>query len=51
MTELETFMIEQACLKLMARYNVALDAEDYEGFVSVFTEDAVWGRPPNPHSK
>lgn len=48
MTDLETFMIEHACLKLMARYNVTLDAEDYEGFVSVFTEDAVWGQTTEP---
>lgn len=37
--------IELHCLDLINRYCVTADHNDVEGFLAVFTEDAVWTQP------
>jgi ketosteroid isomerase-like protein len=50
MTEMETLLIERACLGLMTAYCTHLDARKAEAFLDLFVEDLVWVRthPPGP---
>ena len=45
MTGLERLLIEQACQRLIAAYCLAADHNDCEGFLAVFSKDALWVRP------
>ncbi len=45
MDRLQTLEIQMACLDLINRYAIAVNAQDTAGFVGCFMEDAVWKRP------
>lgn len=42
MEPIQKLLIETACKELMTRYCIALDTRDVEGFVGLFSPDAVW---------
>ena len=42
MTPIEALLAEQQCLKLMTQYNISLDDNDHDTFLSLFTDDAIW---------
>ena len=48
MNALDRLLIEQDCLKLMHAYCVFLDDGDHEGFLSLFTPDAIWLQTSEP---
>jgi ketosteroid isomerase-like protein len=43
----QRFAIEGACRQLMMRYAAALDLNDVEGLLELFTQDGEWARPGN----
>ena len=48
MTDLETFVIEAACKRLLMRYATAVDRKDFAEVLTVFAPDATWQRPGQP---
>ena len=51
MTRSERLEIEQICLGILNPYAVAVGDWDFDTFVGLFTEDAVWQRPGSPEMK
>lgn len=45
LSAIERLLIEQACERLPVRYCVTADRHDLEGFLDVFTADAIWRLP------
>ncbi len=45
MDAIEELQAKQACAELMARYALAVNTTDVEGFVGLFTPDGEWNRP------
>lgn len=45
MTPLDRLLVEQACRDLVQQAAARTDAQDHEGFVALFTHDAVLQRP------
>lgn len=45
MDALTQLSIQQHCTDLVARYALAVNHRDVDGFVNLFTADAVWQRP------
>jgi uncharacterized protein (TIGR02246 family) len=42
---IEELSAQHACAELLARYAVAVNTRDVEGFVQLFTSDGEWHRP------
>jgi uncharacterized protein (TIGR02246 family) len=42
---MEEMAAKQACIELVARYAIAVNTRDIEGFVRLFTVDGQWDRP------
>ena len=45
MDSLSRMEIESACARLSVQYCFAVDAREYDKFIGLFTEDAVWTTP------
>ena len=45
MRDFDRIMAEHECAKLLVRYAYAVNANDIDAFVALFTENAVWQRP------